>query len=284
MEIVRGQRLAWIFLLIGIAAAGPAAAQPGLEARMRAFRGAVEEGDVGRVAPFFPRRGTWTWVLTTHQDARGNQAGVWRFGAEQTPRAIREGGPVCESFALRFEARMVGTLIDRMMRDRRPWRRVPGNRFVPRGASNGSATFVQWRQEDDAWVVSAFGDERWQGPRALGIDRNLATRDRLPSEPLTMPIPADGPHAGRMRWFLEHEPIVFDDGLFLSYGPPRTLRPGDVTRIGSLDGVGIYEETGATGAAEVLYVPVGPGFEFQAYQGFGSPPCYDPASPPTPEG
>ncbi|HEX2207314.1 MAG TPA: hypothetical protein VHG93_06500 [Longimicrobium sp.] len=51
-----------------------------------------------------------------------------------------------------------------------------------------------------------------------------------------------------------------------------------MTRIGTLDGVGIFAETGATGRAEVLYVPVAPGFEFQTYQGFGSLPCYqDPA-------
>lgn len=280
MDTVRGPRLAWTALIAATLIAAPATAQPGLEARMRAFTHAIERQTIDSVAAFFPRRGTWTWVLTTHTGLRGDRVGMWRFGAEQTLRALDEGGPVCESFEARGEVGSVGVLVAQMGYDPpRPWRRARGNRFVPRGASAGSPHFVQWRREDGRWVVSAFGDERWLAPRLLGSDRNVGMRDRITGEPLTIPIPPDGPHAGRMGWFLRHEPIVFDDRHFYKYGLPRTLAPGDVTRAGALDGVGIYAETGQTGLPDVLYVPVGPGFEFQPYHPFGEPPCYDPGVP-----
>jgi hypothetical protein len=280
MDVRRRPRLAGIVLLALMAAAAPAAAQPVLEGRMRAFARAVEEEGIDSVAAYFPRRGTWTWVLTTHAAARGDHVGLWRFDAAQTLRAIQEGGPVCESFARRGHTGVVGVLINEMgEHPRRRWRRVRGNRFVPPRASAGSPIFVEWRREDGRWVVSAFGDERWIGPPLLGVERTRGTRDSLPGEPLMAPIPAEGPHAGRAGWYLRDEPIIFDDLTLFKYGPPRTLRPGDVERIGSLDGVGLYQEAGATGLASVVYVPVGPGFTFHAYQAEGSEPCYDPGSP-----
>lgn len=280
MDVARGPRPVGIVLLALMAAAAPAAAQPALEGRMRAFTRAVAEEGIDSVAAYFPRRGTWTWVLTTHEGARRDRVGHWRFDAGQTLRAIREGGPVCGSFAHRGHVGPVGVLISKMGgHPPRPWRRVRGNRFVPPGASAGSPIFVQWRREDGRWVVSAFGDEQWMRPRLLGVERNAGTHDSLPGEPLTVPIPAAGPHAGRAGWYLRDEPIYFDGRMLYKYGPPRTLRPGDVERIGSLHGVGLYQETGATGLASVLYVPAGPGFLFHAYQAEGSEPCYDPGAP-----
>lgn len=279
MDVVRGWRLASVVLLIGIVVATPAVGQPGLEGRMRAFTRAMADGRIDSVATFFPRRGAWTWVLTTHDGARGDHVGVWRFGAEQTFRAIDDGGPACDSFRMEFEMRARGPLSDQMMRNPRRWRRVRGNRFVPRGASAGSPAFVQWRREDGAWVVSAFGDERWTRPRLLGVERYEGRRDSLPNEPLTLPLPPDAPNAAAAEWYVANESIRFDGRRYLKFGLPRTLAPGDVTRVGSLDGVGLYAETGESGPAEVLYVPVAPGLEFQPYHAFGSPPCYDPGIP-----
>jgi hypothetical protein len=268
-----------LVLLAAMLAAAPAAAQPGVEARMRAFTDAMADGQIDSVAAFFPRRGAWTWVLTTHDGARGDRVGVWRFDAEQTHRAIDDGGPVCDSFSLQFEMRAIGPLSEQMMGSSRPWRRVRGNRFVPRGASAGSPAFVQWRREDGAWVVSAFGDERWTRPRLLGVERNEGRRDSVRAEPLTLPIPPGAPAAAGADWFVDNEPILFAGIRYIKYALPRTLAPGDVTRVGTLHGVGLYAETGETGSAEVLYVPVAPGFEFQPYNAFGSPPCYDPGAP-----
>jgi hypothetical protein len=40
----------------------------------------------------------------------------------------------------------------------------------------------------------------------------------------------------------------------------------EVTRTADFQGVPVFAEAGATGATEVLYVPVRPGCEFQPYQ------------------
>lgn len=144
MYIVLKPRLVSIALLAMMAAAAPAAAQPALEGRMRAFARAVEEKGIDSVAAFFPRRGTWAWVLTTHAGLRGDHVGLWRFDAAETLRAIQEGGPVCGSFAHRGHAGALGMLSSEMgEHPRRRWRRVRGNRFVPPGASAGSPIFVE---------------------------------------------------------------------------------------------------------------------------------------------
>jgi hypothetical protein len=279
MEIESPPRRMGIVLLAAILAAAPAAAQSALEARMRAFTHAVSEGRIDSVAAFFPRRGTWTWVLTTHEGTFREHVGAWRFDAGQTLRVIDGRGPACEAFATHGEIGVRGPLTDQVMQHSRPWRRVRGNRFVPRGASVRSPAFVQWRREDGAWVVSAFGDERWMQPRLLGFERYEGRRDSVPGAPLTLPIPPDAPTAGLTRWYLGHQPILFEGFRYFQYGPSRTLAPGDVTRIASLDGVGLYAETGQAGLVDMLYVPVRPGFEFQPYQGFGAFPCYDPHAP-----
>jgi hypothetical protein len=128
-------------------------------------------------------------------------------------------------------------------------------------------------------VISSFGDERWIRPRLLGVERNEARRDRIPNDPLIVPVPLDAPNASVAPWYLQNEPIRFDGRPYIKYGLSRPLAPGDVTRVGSLDGVALYAETGATELVEVLYVPVAPGFEFQPYQASGSPPCYDLRTP-----
>lgn len=261
-------RRLWIAVILSLLAAAPAAAQPSLEARMRAFVHAAAEEHVDSVVAFFPRRGTWSWVVTTHGSAPGDRVGVWRFDAAQTLDVIQDG-PACQSFMSAVESVRHGALIYRL---EAPWRRVRGYRFVPAGASAASPLFVQWRREDGRWVVSAYGDEQWRRPRLLGVGVGEGRRDTTRNPPLTDPIAEDGPHVGRARWFV--------DGVhYIKYGLPRPLRPGDVTRVGWYDGVALHAETGEKGVPEVLYLATGPGFEFQPYQALGSPPCYDPALP-----
>jgi hypothetical protein len=108
MDIIRMKRRAWISALFALLAAKPTAAQPGLEARMRGFLHAVERLSMDGVAPFFPRRGTWTWVVTTHGSPLGDRVGVWRFDAERTLQVIQEGGPACQSFTPAGEIGGVG--------------------------------------------------------------------------------------------------------------------------------------------------------------------------------
>jgi hypothetical protein len=52
----------------------------------------------------------------------------------------------------------------------------------------------------------------------------------------------------------------------VKYGLPRVLGVNEVTRMGDYMGVPVFAETGATGATEVIYLPVRPGCEFQPYQ------------------
>jgi len=60
----------------------------------------------------------------------------------------------------------LGLLLEVIMRTG-AWRLVGGNRFVPPGAPASSRTFVEWRQEGNRWVISAFGDEWFQNPDQL---------------------------------------------------------------------------------------------------------------------
>lgn len=279
MDITRMKRLRSIFVLLALVGASPAAAQQGLEARMRGFLHAVQRMPVDSVAPFFPRRGTWTWVVTTHGSALGDRVGAWRFDAQQTLQVIREGGPACQSFTPPGDVGGVGVLINEAWEHPWPWRRVRGNRFVPRGASAASPLFVEWRREDGRWVVSSYGDQQWRRPRLLGVGVHDARRDPVPHPPLTDAIPEGEPRAEDTRWFVENEPITFEGMHYIKYGLSRALAPGDVTRIATLDGVALYAETGDEGGAGYLYVPVGSSLEFQPYQAFGSPPCYDPGAP-----
>lgn len=260
-----------ILLLIAPLLAAPAAAQAGLDARMRDFARLAADGHVDSAAAFFPRRGTWTWVLTTHEEVRGERVGVWRFDAGQAREVIADG-PACEMFNAHAEIRPAHEP-GRWLRDG-GWRRVRGNRFVPRGASAASPTFVQWRREDGRWVVSALGEERWRQPRLPGAPVGAGIRDAVPGPPLTTPLPPDEPHAGEARWYLDNEPVTFDGIRYLRTGVRRTLSPGEVRRVGSAHGVTVYRETGTTGLVDVLYVPVGTGFLFEAYQATGALPCW----------
>ena len=93
-------------LACSLAAGVPMAAQTGtpsapatLDARMQAFLREIAEEPNTALAAFFPRRGDWTWVQTLRDErGRGERTGTWRFPGAETPRAIGDGGPACESF------------------------------------------------------------------------------------------------------------------------------------------------------------------------------------------
>jgi hypothetical protein len=126
---------------------------------IRAFR----SGHVDSVGAFFPRRGAWTYQRTRHA-REGRQVGRWTFGAEDTPRAIRSG-PLESSFTMDYEGQPVGSLVHQLKLRRGRWRQLPGSRFVPPGAGSTSDTFVSWRREDGAWVISSIADELYAGAK-----------------------------------------------------------------------------------------------------------------------
>ncbi|HST61920.1 MAG TPA: hypothetical protein VLK84_24680 [Longimicrobium sp.] len=78
--------------------------------------------------------------------------------------------------------------------------------------------------------------------------------------------PATTGYAAGAAWFINNEPITVNGRRYVKYGLPRVLGVTEVTRTADYMGVPVFAEAGATGATEVLYVPVRPGCEFQPYQ------------------
>jgi hypothetical protein len=72
-------------------------------------------------------------------------------------------------------------------------------------------------------------------------------------------------YAANATWFINNEPVMFQNRRFVKYGLPRVLGVSDVTRVGEFQGVSLFAETGQT-RPDVVYVPVRPGCEFQPYQ------------------
>jgi hypothetical protein len=125
--------------------------------------------------------------------------------------------------------------------------------------------FVEWRREDDRWVVSSFGGEAWYAPPLLGRRVGDVVPDAQRA-PLRLPFPASEPTAAGAAWFTGNQPIMVAGQRLLKYGLPRALGEGDVVRYGSLDGVGVYVEPQTRGTPEVVYVVVSRAGEFQPYQ------------------
>lgn len=237
-------------------------ARDGLSARMNAFLAALEEYPRDTLLHFLPRRGEWTWVLTTGQGGRPERVGLWRFRRDDLLAAIEYPGPLCESFSPGGDAITLGTLMYNVREHPGRWRRVAGNRFVPPGASARSPVFVQWRREDGRWVLHAYGDERRTGPPLLGREVNSVVREPGPRRP---PPPGEPLYAAGLPWYEERMPIIADGEMLTMYGPVRELDPALLERIGTINDVAVYVETGSRGSASVVYVPVSPGM-YQPYQ------------------
>jgi len=79
-------------------------------------------------------------------------------------------------------------------------------------------------------------------------------------------FPATTGYAGGATWYINTEPLTINGRRYVKYGLPRVLGVNEVTRVADYMGVPVFAEAGATGATEVIYVPVRPGCEFQPYQ------------------
>lgn len=255
-------RTSVLFAVWLVLAALPVRAQTAddaLATRMRAFMAAAPGAPNDSVAAFFPRRGDWTWVHTRRPfDAPGPpRVGTWRFSAVETLRAIGTGGPVCESFD---EPGGIGPYEGRLGMQTRmhrgPWRRVRGTRFVPAGESAASPVYVEWRREDGAWVVSAFGDVDVYFPRVLGRHVPAGWRD-------TTGVPEDAAFAPA-DWY-----VITVNGLHHNrYGNPRPLNEGDragLVRIGLYQGVSVFAPRAEADWPAHVYLLTAPGV-FQAYE------------------
>jgi opacity protein-like surface antigen len=95
---------------------------------------------------------------------------------------------------------------------------------------------------------------------------NTARGDTMVNgQPFATAFPTNAQYAANASWYINNEPLTFQNRRFVKYGLPRVLGVNEVTRVGEFGGVPVFAETGQT-RPEVVYVLVRPGCEFQPYQ------------------
>ncbi len=67
-------------------------------------------------------------------------------------------------------------------------------------------------------------------------------------------------------WYKKSEMIVIGATKYEKYGLPRILGTTEVVKSSVYKGIPVFQETGLTGVADVIYIPVRWGCEFQPYQ------------------
>lgn len=263
-------------------AAGPLSAQArgpespaGLRARMRAFVEAVAEGNDTVTASFFPARGDWIWVRTTHRPS-SEQVGTWRFPGAQTLPAMANCDALYWSFLYNPHAQPLGSLRFWMENQDARWRYTGAGRFVPPSSFRriqpdlfpDSTVFVEWRREKGRWVVSAFGDD--------GFADDPAPRDTVP-EPKVDPAtpPAEGAaYAAGLPWYEQHMPVRLRGHLYTKYGNPRPLERSELEPLGWFERVQVFVEKGQASRPSVIYLQPAPGV-YQPYQTYDINDCPD---------
>ena len=98
------------------------------------------------------------------------------------------------------------------------------------------------------------------------VDYDTRTGDTLVNgRPFAEVYPETVGYAGAAQWFVNNEPVVIDGRHYVKYGVPRLLGVQELTRVGEYRGVPVFVEKGADARADVKYVPVRRGCEFQPY-------------------
>lgn len=262
--------------LLALFAADAAAQSPpaGLRQRMDGFLQALRsEAPLSGIREFFPRDSAWELVRTPESRSPFAKVLTLRVAADSTLAAIREGGTACDSFGGKLgHVGPIETTMGMQARiHRRPWRYVGRLRFVPPGEPATSPTFVEWRRERGAWVLSRAGESYYYFPRVLGESASyLASRDTTAGNRL----PPERRLAAGTQWYQSNEPIHVADQRYIKYGLPRPLADSLLVRYGSVGTVPVYVARGDEGryAADVIYVLVTPG-EYQPYETTGGSIC-----------
>jgi len=111
------------------------------------------------------------------------------------------------------------------------------------------------------------------GLAAVPVVRDPRTGDSTYlDQPFARAFPTDSTYAANAPWYASHERIALPGARYqyVKYGLPRVLPMELLARYGEHHGVPMFIEVGMPAPPEVLYIPVRPGCEFQAYQASGS--------------
>ncbi len=96
---------------------------------------------------------------------------------------------------------------------------------------------------------------------------NTATGDTLVNQRRFGDVyPGTTGYAAGQDFFIRNEAITFNRTRYVRFGLTRIVPANALTRAGEFQGVPIFRDRASTGTAEVLYVPVRTGCEFQTYQ------------------
>lgn len=267
-------RLAAVLAMSLLATDAAAQSSPaGLRRRMDAFAAALrDQGPMPEIAAFFPRDSAWRMVRTPDREAPGATLRIVRVAPDSTLAAIRGGGELCASFG--GPTAEVGpdeaTLVMQVMDHPRPWRYVGRQRFVPAGAPAESPSWVEWRRERGAWVVSRIGEEYVYFPRVVGrsMERDLSRDTTVGNE-----LPLERRLAANARWFTDNGQITVGGRRYTPYGLPVRIDDHELRRYGSVDVVPVFvERVNPDDPASVVYVLYAPG-QYQRYQSFGNSVC-----------
>lgn len=77
-------------------------------------------------------------------------------------------------------------------------------------------------------------------------------------------------YAASREWFAAGEPITYQGREFLASGEGRRLSPDELLRAGEFDGVPVFTRADAVPPVTEIYLPSGPGCEFQPYVNAGA--------------
>lgn len=262
MNRILGTLLAASLLVPAEAAAQSAPA--GLRGRMDAFAAALlGRAPVATIAGFFPRDSAWEMVRVPERPTPRPAVVTIRIPANSTRAAIGKDGKVCDSFTgtLGSVGPVETTLGMQLRIHRSPWRYAGRLRFVPPGEPASSPTFVEWRRERGAWVVSRVGEQYYYQPPVVGRSKPDPTRDTLAGNdlPLERRLAADQP------WYRENATVTIARHRYIKYGLPRPLPDSVLARYGSVGAVPVYVERGKEDEPWVLYVLAAPG-QYQPYE------------------
>lgn len=90
----------------------------------------------------------------------------------------------------------------------------------------------------------------------------VAGQDR----PFSTVYPSTTGYAAGQTWFINNEPITFNNREYVKFGVARIITPAELTRAGEVSGVGVWRSNAAGATDDIIYVPTRTGCEFQGYQ------------------